>query len=328
MQKLNEIRWGMIGCGNVTEIKSAPAFNQIPGSRLVAVMSRTESRVRDYAARHKVPQWHTDARALVENPEVNAVYIATPPSSHPEYTFMAASAGKPIYVEKPMACKHADCLRMIEACEKAGAPLFVAYYRRRLPKFLKVKELLEARVIGDVRHVSINLTRPPQPGDTSSQMPWRVQPEISGGGYFYDLAPHQLDIMDYFFGPIVEASGRCANQAGWYSVEDIVCSHFRFGNGVLGTGTWCFSVNLNKPLDRIEILGSDGLMTFATFDGSPITLRTSSGVKEYDTLCPNPIQMPLIETIVAELQGESQCPSTGVTAARTNKVMEQIVQPA
>jgi len=324
MHILKEIHWGMIGCGNVTEVKSAPSFNQIPGSQLVAVMGRTESRVRDYAVRHKVPQWFTDARALIENPGVNAIYVATPPSSHPEYAIMAAGARKPVYVEKPMACKHADCLRMIDACEKAGVPLFVAYYRRCLPKFLKVKELIEAGVLGSIRHVSINLTRPPQPGDNSSELPWRVQPEISGGGYFYDLAPHQLDLMDFFFGPIVEVSGRCANQAGWYSVEDIVCSHFRFGNGILGTGAWCFSVTIGKPLDRIEILGSDGHMTFSTFDGSPITVRSPSGIKEYDTLCPNHIQMPLIETIVAELQGEGQCPSTGITAARTNKVLEQM----
>jgi predicted dehydrogenase len=319
------IRWGMIGCGNVTEVKSAPAFNQIPGSQLVAVMSRTEERVRDYAARHQVPKWCVDARRLIEDPDVNAIYIATPPASHAEYTLLAAAAGKPVYVEKPMACRYAECRRMIGACERAGVPLFVAYYRRCLPRFLKIKELVDGGAIGAVRLVSINFWLPPRPGDTDpAQRPWRVRPEVAGGGYFYDLASHQLDFLDFLLGPIRQATGQAVNQAGWYSAEDVVCGHFRFESGVMGSGSWCFTVSPGALMDRTEIVGSEGLISYSTFGEAPIQLQTAKGAEEFAISNPRNIQLPLIQTIVAELQGRGQCPSTGRTAARTNRVMEAL----
>src|SRR5438067_5233611 len=147
----------MIGCGDVTEVKSGPGFQKAAHSRLVAVMRRNGALARDYAERHGVPRWYDDAESLVADPEVDAVYVATPPSSHEEYTLLAARAGKPVYVEKPMARDHAECVAMIDACRAAGVPLFVAYYRRALPRFLKIKELIESGAIGEVRFVAITL---------------------------------------------------------------------------------------------------------------------------------------------------------------------------
>ncbi|MCX6333190.1 MAG: Gfo/Idh/MocA family oxidoreductase, partial [Bacteroidia bacterium] len=79
------INWGIIGCGNVTEVKSGPAFNKVNNSRLIAVMRRDAVLAEDYASRHNVPKFYTDASKLINDPEINAVYIATPPSSHAEY---------------------------------------------------------------------------------------------------------------------------------------------------------------------------------------------------------------------------------------------------
>lgn len=322
---LETVQWGMIGCGDVTEVKSGPAFSQVPGSRLVAVMARTEARVKDYAARHKVPKWYTDAQKLVDDPEVNAVYVATPPSTHLEYTLMAAAAGKPVYVEKPMACRHAECLRMIEACEKAGVPLFVAYYRRAQPRFLKVKELLDSGAIGLVRLAAISLWLPPRPQDRQSDaLPWRVKPEISGGGYFYDVASHELDLLDFFLGPIAEADGLRANQAGWYTPEDVVSASFRFESGAMGVGSWCFTAAPKTTVDRVELTGSEGRIIFSCFGATPVRLEKTEGEEPFDILPPKTVQQPLIETVVAELQGRGACPSTGRTAARTNRIMEAI----
>ena len=188
------IRWGILGCGTVTEVKSGPAFQKVPGSELVAVMRRDGEKARDYARRHGVPRWYDDADDLLHDPGVDAVYIATPPGSHAEYTVRAAQAGKPVYVEKPMGRTYAECQVMIEACEAAGVPLFVAYYRRALPAFLKIKELVDAGAIGAVRFVTMAVHRPPRPEDQEPDgLPWRVIPEVAGGGYFFDLAPHQLD---------------------------------------------------------------------------------------------------------------------------------------
>lgn len=151
---MTTIRFGIIGCGNVTEVKSGPGFQKADQSALVAVMRRNGDLAQDYARRHGVPRWYTDAQALIDDPEVDVVYVATPPGSHLEYTLAAARAGKPVYVEKPMALNGAECDRMLAACREAQVPLYVAYYRRALPRFLKVKELLEAGAIGDIRYAA------------------------------------------------------------------------------------------------------------------------------------------------------------------------------
>ncbi len=199
----SEVRWGIVGVGNVCEVKSAPAMNIVSHSKLVAVMRRDEAKAKDYAERHKVPKWYTSVQALIDDPEVNAIYIATPPNAHLELTRMAGAAGKPVYVEKPMARTHAECLEMIDICEKARVPLYVAYYRRSLPHFIRIKELLEEGAIGEIRTVHINMKQVIEPElITKLEFNWRVHPEISGGGYFFDLASHQLDLLDFFFGKI------------------------------------------------------------------------------------------------------------------------------
>ena len=127
------IRWGFIGCCEVTELKSGPAFNDVEGSKVVAVMSRSEKRAKTYAEKHGVPKWYVDAQQIIDDPDVNAIYVATPPSSHATYAIMAMKAGKPVYVEKPLAANYEDCARINRVSEQTGIPCFVAYYRRYLP---------------------------------------------------------------------------------------------------------------------------------------------------------------------------------------------------
>lgn len=323
---MDEVRWGMIGCGDVTEVKSGPAFGKVAGSKLVAVMRRSKDKAADYARRHQVPKWYDDADKLIRDPEVNAIYVATPPSSHAQYTIAAAEAGKPVYVEKPMARTYNECQQMIEACRNARVPLFVAYYRRCLPAFVKIKELVDSGIIGEIRFLKIELLLPPRPEDLNEKdLPWRVRPEISGGGYFFDLAAHQLDFLDFVFGAIVSVQGRAANQAKWYAAEDVVCANFQFESGVIGSGIWCFTVPDFNESDRTEIIGSKGKIVYSTFERVPVRLQTEEGIQEFDLPPPPHVQQPLIQTVVAELLGQVGCPSTGETAARTSRVMEEIV---
>ncbi|GGK85448.1 Gfo/Idh/MocA family protein [Rufibacter glacialis] len=321
----NPIRWGIIGCGDVTEVKSGPAFQKVPHSQLVAVMRRDAAKAQDYARRHGVPKWYDNAQALIQDPEVDAVYIATPPGSHAEYTLQVASARKPVYVEKPMALNFAQCLQMVTACETAQVPLFVAYYRRCLPSFLKVKELVDGGAIGEVKFVNLKLYHPAQENLSPENLPWRVQPELSGGGLFFDLASHQLDFLDFLLGPVISASGQTANQAGLYPAEDIVTGQFRFGNGVLGTGTWCFTVPPAQFTDQTEVIGTKGKITFPSFALTPVILETAAGVEEFLLPPPPHVQQPFIETVVQDLLGKGTCPSTGASALRTAWVMDQIV---
>ncbi len=322
MKALDSVRWGIIGCGNVTEVKSGPGLQKAKHSELVAVMRRTGELAKDYAQRHKVARWYDDAEKLINDPEVNAVYIATPPSSHLEYTVLAAQAGKAVYVEKPMALNHAQCQQMIEACKEANVPLFVAYYRRGLDKFKKIKELLEQGAIGQVRSVSLQMYGQARRFDKGLE-PWRVQPETAGGGYFVDLASHMLDFLDYALGPIKDAKGFASNQAGLYEAEDIVTAAFLFESGAHGTGSWCFS-SFEKR-DYTEILGSKGKLSYVTFDDSPIVLTTEQGISEYSLPYPAHVQQQLIQTIVHELRAEGKSPSSGESAARTNRVMDSLL---
>ncbi|WP_192351017.1 Gfo/Idh/MocA family protein [Algoriphagus sp. Y33] len=324
----NEVRWGILGVGNVCEVKSAPAINLIPNSKIVAVMRRSEEKVKDYAKRHGIAKWYTSASDLVNDPEVNAIYIATPPNAHLDLATLAASAGKPVYVEKPMARTYAECLQMIDVCKKANVPLYVAYYRRELPHFRKIKELISEGILGDIRTVHINLKQKLNASlITKVETNWRVDPELAGGGYFFDLASHQLDLLDFFFGKIIHANGFSSNQANTYKAEDIVVGSFVFESGVLGSGNWCFTTAANAEIDETTIYGSKGTIQFETFGKGEFTLITDErGIESFNFELPKHIQEPLIKTIVGDLLGTETCKSTGISGARANWVMDQLVK--
>ncbi|MEZ0485971.1 Gfo/Idh/MocA family protein [Fibrella aquatica] len=323
---MENLQWGIIGCGDVTEVKSGPSFGKIPHSSLVAVMRRDAEKAADYAQRHNVPAWYTDANALINDPNVNAIYVATPPSSHADYAIRAMRAGKPVYVEKPMALNTAECDVMNRVSQETGVPLFVAFYRRALPYFVKVKELVDARVIGDIRAVSIQLNWQPDEREAGAQPNWRVAPEISGGGLFHDLAAHQFDFLDYLLGPIKSANGTARNQAGLYTADDMVVGTFEFESGVVGTGSWCFTVNKEQRLEQTQLIGSKGKITFSFFEKFVITIETAAGTEAITVPFPEHVQQPLIELMVKDLRGEGHCPSTGETGARTSRVLDWITE--
>lgn len=327
MEPLRHVRWGIVGCGNVTEVKSGPAFQKVADSSLVAVMRRDGVKARDYAQRHGVSRWYDDAAALIADADVDAVYVATPPSSHREYALMAIAAGKPVYVEKPMAIDHTECQEIVAAGDAAGVPVFVAYYRRMLPRFRTIATLLGEGAIGRPRIVNVLLHHPLESRYTDpANLPWTVRPEVSGGGIFVDIGCHTLDILDFLLGPIVDARGMASNQLGAYAAEDTVAMAFGFESGVLGTGLWSFGADRRE--DRVEIVGDRGRLVFATFGDGPIRIEAGERVEDIRIANPEHIQQPLIETIVAELTGSGTCPSTARTGARTSWVMDQVLRPA
>ena len=323
---LSEVKWGFIGCGEVTEKKSGPAFSLIPGSSVVAVMSRNPERARRYAQRHHISRWYSDAQELLDDPEVNAVYIATPPSSHVTFAIMAMKSGKPVYVEKPLAATYEECLRVNRVAQQTGVPCFVAYYRRYLPYFQKVDEIVRSNTIGKIVGVQIRFAVPPRDLDYNrTQLPWRVQRDIAGGGYFYDLAPHQLDLLQQLFGPIVHASGYTSNRAGLYETEDTVSASFQFVGGLPGSGTWCFCAHDSARTDRIQIIGDRGQIRFSVFTYDPIILCTESGQQEIAVPNPPHVQLPLIQQVVEHLQGKRICKLDSVSATSVNWVMDKIL---
>ncbi|MEP3209994.1 MAG: Gfo/Idh/MocA family oxidoreductase [Maribacter sp.] len=328
----DRVRWGILGVGDVCEVKSAPAMQKIANSELVAVMRRNGEKAKDYAQRHGISTWYDDAQALINDPNVNAIYIATPPIAHKDLTIEAAQSGKPVYVEKPMARTTEECQEMIAGCERADVPLYVAYYRRKLPNFEKLKSLLDEGAIGDIRLVTIEMFKTLDPDivsniATSTSANWRIDPDVSGGGYFFDLAAHQLDYLDYALGPIKSVVGHASNQAQKYKAADIISSSFNFENGIIGTGSWCFTVDKVAERDQMTFIGSQGRISVPFFGAPKIFLERSGTPKEtFDFELPYHIQQPLIQTIVDDLLGKGVCQSTGESAIRTNWVMEEMTK--
>ena len=315
----------MIGCGDVTEKKSGPGFAKAAHSELVAVMRRNGALAADYARRHGVPRWYDDADAIIRADDIDAVYIATLTDTHCAYALRCAAAGKAVYVEKPMGMNHAECLDMIAACRVAGVPLWVGYYRRALPRFLAVRDLVANGAIGEIRTViSRHFQRPP-PADqfAGGAVPWRVNPELSGGGLFFEGACHTLDFLDFIFGPIAEVRAFAGNQAGAYRPEDIVSATYRFDSGVFGSGTWCYTADFDEEYN--EIVGERGRIRFSTTQPVPIRFYRGETVEDIAVGDPEHVHQPLIQTIVEELNGNGKCPSTGDSAARTARVMDAIL---
>jgi predicted dehydrogenase len=321
MSNNKTLRWGIIGCGNVTEMKSGPAFNKVANSSLVAVMRRDELKLKAYALKHNVPLTFTNATDLIHCNEVDAVYIATPPHVHETYALQVIAAGKPVYIEKPMALNVASCERIHAAAQKANVKLVIAHYRRALPLFMRVKELLDQNTIGSINEVVITMHKPLKEHDTDSSN-WRVDPSIAGAGYFYDLAPHQLDLLFYFFGEAVSYQGKATNQSKVYAAEDTVVGEVVMKNGVTCKGDWCFCAQESK--DEFLIKGTLGSIAFPVF-GHMITTKINGVAKEEHFEPPMHNQQGLIEKIVPYFMGGTINPCSANDAIQSMRVMEAFV---
>jgi len=319
MQKIN---WGIIGCGDVTEIKSGPAFNKVPHSSLVAVMRRDAGLAEDYAKRHDVPRWYSNADQLINDPEVNAVYIATPPGAHEACAIAAINAGKPVYVEKPMALNYTAAKNIAAAATVKKIKLSVAHYRRAQPLFKKLKQLIDEGTIGDIRVIHLELYKTPLTKEqlSTSHHGWRVDPAIAGGGLFHDLAPHQLDLMYHFFGPVEKITGFGINQAGDYLADDMVAGNILFKNKIVFSGSWCF--NAAATTDNCEIVGSKGSIYFSVFGGNTITViaKGVTSIYSFETL--QHVQQPMIEEVVKYFLDEGPNPCTGEEGVEVMRLME------
>lgn len=322
---MKTIRWGMIGCGAVTEVKSGPGLYKSEHSTLLAVTSADLALSQSYAARHKVPKVYATPEELVQDAEIDAVYIATPPVVHKSLSLLVARAGKHVYVEKPMAMRFAECQEIIDECQRHDVRLYVAFYRRAMARFLKVREWLQAGVIGEVRCVKAVQHQPPASEDLSrATLPWRLLPEVAGAGKFLDMGVHTLDIFDFWFGPIVEAHGIASNQAGLYDVEDTVTATWRHAGGVQGFGSWCYVCGESQ--DQVEIIGSQGRIEMEFFSDQPLRLITAAGVQQADIPNPQHVQQPFIQSIVDELNGLATCPGNVASAARASWVADEILR--
>jgi predicted dehydrogenase len=319
---MEKICWGIIGCGNVTEVKSGPAFNKVEHSSLMAVSRRDEEKLADYVKRHQVPMSFTNALDLIHSDHINAIYIATPPDVREAYALEAMQLGKPVYLEKPMALNLAACKRLKAVSEKLGVKLSVAHYRRNLPLFMEVKNILSQDVIGAVKEVQITMLKKT---DKAAQDPfnWRIDPSIAGGGYFYDLAPHQIDLVFYFFGKPRSFSGISTNKAGLYKAEDYVQGSIEIENGIICKGLWDFSIN-GEEKDEFLIIGEKGTIRFPVF-GLFIEVEMNGNTNTIHFEAPKHNQQNHIQAVVNYFLDKGENPCSAEDAILSMDVMESFV---
>jgi predicted dehydrogenase len=316
------VRWGIIGCGDVTEVKSGPGFQKATGSALQAVMRRDRARAEDFARRHGVPRVHASADDLIDDPEIDAVYVATHPDSHCSLALRVAAARKPCLVEKPMAMTHAECLRMTAAFAAAGTPLWVAYYRRALPRFLMVRDLLQDGELGAITSIAIELREPLAAGETART--WRFDPAVAGAGLFFDKGSHTIDLLDFLAGPVEDAHGIAGNTGGAYAVEDVVAATFRLDGGAFASGLWNF--NAGVASDLFVVTTTRGEIRTSVFSDSDVVVTRGGASVVHPVRNPPHVHQPLIQTIVDELAGRGRCESTGDSGARATRVMESCLR--
>lgn len=319
------INWGIIGCGDVTEVKSGPAFNKVPNSKLIAVMRRNAEKAQNYAQRHGVEKWYSDADDLINDPEINAIYVATPPLNHEEYAIKTMKAGKPVYVEKPMAVSAGAAERIEKVANETRVKITVAHYRRQQPLFLKIKELLQQKIIGDVRIVDLKMLQPHQSNIIAkTETNWRIDPSVSGGGLFYDLAPHQLDLMLYFFGKPKKTTGISFNASGYYNADDTTSGQILFESKVLVNGAWCFTSSERK--DHCEIIGSEGKISFSVFDHHPLIIEKNEKQSsiEFDRI--QHVQQPMIRKVVEYFLDQSPNPCSASEGVEVMKMMDALTR--
>lgn len=318
------LRWGIIGCGDVTEIKSGPAYKLTDGFKLSAVMRRNHDKLQDYAKRHNIDKSYTDATELIYDDEIDAVYIATPPDTHMHYALKVAEAGKPCCIEKPLSPSYKESLIISDYFKSKNIPLFVAYYRRSLPRFEQVKTWLENKSIGDIRHINWQLNCVPSELDLSGNYNWRTDPKVAEGGYFEDLASHGIDLFTFLLGDIKEVSGVSLNQQNLYLAKDAFSACWLHKGDITGSGSWNFGCDRN--VDRVEIFGSKGKIQFSILEENTLVLDTKDNQEEIFIENPTNVQLYHVENMKRQLfEDNYNHPSNGLTATHTSWVMDKIL---
>ncbi|MFP4844305.1 Gfo/Idh/MocA family protein [Winogradskyella sp. PE311] len=323
---MEDVVWGIIGCGNVTEIKSGPAFNLAEKSSLLAVMRRDKTKAKDYAQRHNVPLYFDDANAIINHPKINAIYIATPPSTHLEYALKVLDVGKNLYIEKPMTLNSEEAILLSAAEKNSPSKLTVAHYRRKLPMFLEVKRIIDDNILGEIKGIELKMYQSRKDIIAENNPTnWRINPQISGGGYFNDLAPHQLDLLLYWFGDVNECSGSSSTEFSIPTVASKINGTLNFNNNIKCKAEWNFVAPKAEQIDECYIYGSNGSIRFPFF-GNQINMDIEGRKEIINFKHPNHIQQPIIQATVNFFLGKEKNSCTVNDALKGLQIIDEFIK--
>lgn len=316
---MSSITWGLIGCGDVARKRVARAIQDEPRSTLLAACRRTEEKLHSFCDSFRIPRRYSEAEELLRDPEIDAVYLATPVREHLPQTLAAARAGKHVLVEKPMAMTEAECERMIAACSEAGVRLGVAYYRRFYPIVHRMQELIQNGAIGTPLGISAVTATPlaMQPGEEGY---WRVLPDAGGGGALMDVGSHRIDLFNHFFGEPPAVKALCETIAGRYEAEDSAVLVLRFQSGVLGTLQCHFGC---ADPDEFAIQGTLGRLSARPLNGDALVVEIGGQRRVENHPAPANFCGPLVADFVSAILEGRPPMVTGEAGRQTTAVMDR-----
>jgi predicted dehydrogenase len=322
MRRLDTVRWGLVGCGDIAEKRVAPALRGSPGSTLAAVARAQADKAADFAARHGAGRSYADWRDLVRDDGIDAVYVATPVRLHAEQAVAAAEAGKHVLVEKPMALDPASCERMIAAARSHGVRLGVAYYRHHYPLVRRLRALLDSGELGDPVLAQMQAFEPFDPGPGHPRA-WLLRRSESGGGPMADFGCHRVEVLLDLLGPLLRAQGAsCRARFREREVEDTCLATLRFRSGA--SAVIAVTHAAYERRDTLEIYATRGSAHVDVLNAGTVRLVTASGVREEHHPPHANLHQPLVEDFVAALREGREPVVTGAVGLEVARAVEMI----
>jgi predicted dehydrogenase len=316
---MKQLRWGLIGCGDIARKRIAPALRDSASCELLAVSRAQSELAESFAKEFGARKWYADWKELLLDEEIDAVYIATPVHLHATQTIAAAEAGKHVLCEKPMAMDVAECDQMIAACRAHRVKLGVAYYRHFYPVVERIKSIIAAGEIGGVVLVQINAFEwfNPEADDPRS---WLLNQELSGGGPMFDFGCHRIEVLTNIFGRITAVRALTTSTLFDREVEDTANALFQFEKGVCGVLS--VSHATLEPMDSVNIFGSLGSIRVSILNEGKIRVVGKLG-ERYESRPPAAnLHAPLIENFVEAVTSIHE-PAVNGEAGRTVAMIEE-----
>jgi len=289
------LRWGLIGAGDIVRKRVADALRTASGCELAAVTRARADLVERFAREVGAARWHASWRDLVSDPDVDAVYVATPVRLHAEQTIAAAESGKHVICEKPMAMNVAECDRMIAACRSSGVRLAVAYYRRFYPVVRRIDQILTSGEIGAPVWAQATAFEPfdPLPG---APRYWLVQRSESGGGPMADFGCHRVEVLLSLLGPVRQVKSLVASVVLRRDVEDTAAALLQFERGA------CAIVAVTHAAadraDALDLFGTLGSIRVASLNVGEMVVHAAGGERRESHPPPANVHVPLVEDFV------------------------------
>ena len=320
-----KLRWGLIGCGDIARKRVAPALRDTESSELVAISRARPGLAAAFAKQFGAKRWHAEWRELLNDDEIDAVYIATPVHLHAVQAIAAAKAGKHVLCEKPMAMNVEECDRMIDAARSLGVKLGVAYYRHFYPVVERIKEIINSGEIGVPALAQIDAFEWFNPADDDSRS-WLLQKHLAGGGPMFDFGCHRIEVLLNIFGPVSEVKALMTNTVFDREVEDTSVALFRFAGGVCGVLSVTHAAAEAK--DTFSIFGSLGSVYVSSLNDGKMRVNGKSG-ERIETYSPAAnLHAPLIDDFITAVLGNREPRVSGETGRTVAGIEEEIYRQA